>query len=438
MDQDERSSVKPATAVMGRAAEPENWPIVVSAAQPIPFFYGFPVWGEAYVEKLCRVAIPSLLAPGNIPAMPNNGVSAFLIATTPEDAKSIRSKPIFRLLERHINVEFIDLPDQDELPTGDDRLGKYRLLMTGHGFAADRAMGRGCAVFMGPDAIHTDGMTKRLYEHIAAGKEAVIGFGPRVAEETIVAELADSGLLQEGEPLVVPPRLGVRLLMRHMHHDARVHRWTSPFFPHAPYMCAWDMKDGLLVRAFGLHPYVVDYRDLPGWMPRMRDSSPVDGTFIRDCAITWDKIYQVTDSDEFFCLSLTPAHARDFGHEPNTDPIGTMAQWLVRGDMTPVHHRSFVNAIKLHVEDLDERWKQLERETLIIAYRVLETAKMMPKLELDPKSAVDRVNHILTDPSGFPDGITEKLALRAVKLALRVAWRKTKRALRQQGAPKDS
>jgi hypothetical protein len=427
------------TAVIAPVVSPaEALPSPGPQDQQIPFFYGIPVWGEEYVEKLCSVGIPSLLAPGNIPALPNKGVSSFVIVTTPEDAARIRAKPIFALLERHISVEFLYLPSKGKLPTSKDHGEKYVLLMIGHSMVADKAMGRGCAVFLGPDAIYVDGMMKSLHGHIVAGKEAVIGMGPRVAEETIVPDLVELGLLKDGEPLVVRPRQGVKLLLRHLHHDIRVHRWTSPFFPRNPYMCGWDMPDGMLVRAFGLHPYIVDYRDLPGWTPRVSDCSPVDGTFIRDCAITWDKIYQVTDSDEFFVLSLTSMHSRDYGHEPNTDPISTIAQWLTRGDMTPVHHRSFVTAIKLHAEDLNDSWRQLERETLIIAYQVLEIAKTMPKLDMTPKNAIDQVNRTLTDPRGIPEGMTDKLALRAVKLALRVAWRKIKRALLMRRASTDS
>ena len=407
---------------------------VTPAREQIPFNYGIPVWGKAYVDKLCRIGIPSLLSPRNIPAMPNNDVSVFTIITTPDDAKLIRSAPIFRLLERHIQVAFLDLPADGKLPDGAssadwDRGRKYSLLMIAHSMVADQMMGRGCAVFLGPDAIYTDGMATALHRHIAAGKQAVLGLGPRVAEETIVPALAELGLLNDGEPLAVAPREGVKLLMRHLHHDIRVHRWTSPFFPQAPYMCSWDMPDGMLVRAFGMHPYVVDYRDLAGWTPRVRDCSPVDGTFIKDCAITWDRIHQVTDSDEFFCLSLTPMHSRDYGHEANTDPVGTLARWAIRGDMTPVHHNNFVHAIRLHSEDLNDRWMQLERETLIIAYQVLEAAKFMPKVDQNPRTAVDLVNRILSDPRGIPEGMTDKLALRAVKLALRVYLRKILRAL---------
>jgi hypothetical protein len=395
----------------------------------IPFFYGIPVWGDAYVEKLCRIAIPSLLAPGNIPAMPNNEVSSFVIVTTPADEMTIRSKAIFKLLESVINVEFLHLPTGDGgLPDGTDHR-KYSMLSKGHGMVVDRAIGRGCVVFLGPDAIHTDGMTRHLYDQVMAGKQVVTGTGPRVAEETIVPELERMGLLKDGQPLVVRPRPGVKLLMQHLHSDDRAQRWTSAFFARNPHMCVWDLQDGMLVRSFAQHPYVMDYRELTGWRPRPHEASPVDGTFIKDCAISWDKIYQVTDSDEFFCLSLTPMHVRAHDDFPNNDPFETLIRWAARDGITTVHQWYFTTAVKFHTGDLDDRWNQAERETLVIAYYILDKARQLPKVNPDPRTAVDMVNRILSDPRGIPEGITEKLALRTVKLALRVACRKAKRTL---------
>ena len=346
-------------------------------AEPIPFFYGFSVWGERYVDYLCRFALPSLLSPRNLPALPNNDVSSFVIATTPEDERRLRSRDIFRLLTRFINVQFVYLRSAgEELPTESDRDEKYKMLSLGHSMAADLATGRGYALFLAPDAIYSDGMLSRLHELAASGKSAVVGMGPRVVEETIVPELTERGLLRDDEPLVLQPRESVGLLLRHLHEDARLQRWTSPLFPHTPYMCVWDVGggDGVLLRCLTLHPYLVDYRTLSGWRGRPHETSAVDASFIIDCHLPWEKIYQVTDTDDFMILSLTSMHHRDYPRTINTDPFRTLVASVQRHDVTMLHRAYFMNAIKMHTGDLDHRWAQLERETLKIAYDVFQTA----------------------------------------------------------------
>jgi hypothetical protein len=99
---------------------------------------------------------------------------------------------------------------------------------------------------------------------------------------------------------------------------------------------------------------------------------------IKECSIAWDKIHRVSDTDEFFALSLTSMHANEYGFETNRDILGTLAQWM-SSTIPAIDQWHFTNAIKVHAEDLDDRWRQLERETLSIAYGVLEEARLLPK-----------------------------------------------------------
>lgn len=335
-----------------------------------PFFYTIAIWGQRYVDYFARWAIPSLLAPNNLPALPNLTVSKFLIATTAEDERRIREKPEFRMLERFIEVEFAHFP---AMQTHSD---KYAGLRIGHSWGARCAMGKGFALFLGPDAIYPDGMFTALYRRAAEGKEVVVGMGPRVTEESVVAELARTDRIDKCEPLIVPPREAAALLLRHMHEDVRRLRWSSPLFAPTPYMCVWDIGggDGLLIRPFSLHPYIVDYRAMVGGRGSPEQGSVIDGTYTADCLFTWDKVHQVTDSDEFVVLSITPANSVDFGREVNPNPFVTLARWARRSDITMLHRLYFMQALKVHVGDLDERWRQLEQETLEIAYRILSTA----------------------------------------------------------------
>jgi hypothetical protein len=195
-------------------------------------------------------------------------------------------------------------------------------------------------------------------------------------------------------------------------------------------MCIWDVSggDGILLRCFSLHPYLVDYRNTSGWRPRPRDASAVDASFIVNCLIPWKKIYQVTDSDDFVVLSLTSMHARDYPREPNTNPLDALITSSRRYDITMLHRAYFMSAIKMHVGDLDERWAQLERDTLQIAYTVMPGSDVpvytLPTLGYpNPSEIIAKANLALA--GNDLSGISGKLALRVVlkKLAHRVLGR---------------
>ncbi len=437
---------QPDVTAMNLEAKPSNRMSAANvgpSAQPIPFFYAFSVWGERYIDYLCRFGIPSLLSPRNLPALSNNDVSTFIIVTTAEDEVRIRARDAYRLLTRFINVEFHHLPvDSDQLPTMSDTHEKYNLLTLGHSIAADRATGQGCAIFLGPDAVYSDGMLSRLLQLAQAGKKVVVGMGPRVNEETIVPELTDRGLLREGEPLVVPPRQAVGLLLRHLHEDARLLRWSSPLFPRTPYMCVWDVSggDGIVIRSFSLHPYLVDYRNISGWRPRPKDTSAVDASFIVNCVVPWEKIYQVTDTDDFLVLSLTSMHKRDYPREVNSDPFGTLVASSQRHDITMLHRAYFMHAIKMHAGDLDDRWTQLEQETLKIAYDVLggpagtaglrdlsEAYALVRQAQASAEQkarelAAGKINEVL---AGDLEGVSGRLAAKVVlRKVLKRVWRR--------------
>jgi hypothetical protein len=241
-----------------------------------------------------------------------------------------------------------------------------------------------------------------------AGKQIVVGMmGPRVNEETIVSELVDLGLLEEGAPLALGSRKAVELFMRHMHEDARLLRWSSPFFAQVPDVCMWDIggSDGVLLRCFTLHPYLIDCRTITGYRPRPKETSAVDPSFVIDCLIPWCKMHQVIDSDELMVLLLTHKEKRDYARVINSNPMQSIASSSRHPDTSILHRAYFMNAIKLHAGDIDDRWAQLERDTLKIAYDALwhspdllesateEIRNLRSKLE--QQSASLRVNEIL-------------------------------------------
>jgi hypothetical protein len=85
-----------------------------------------------------------------------------------------------------------------------------------------------------------------------------------------------------------------------------------------------------------------------------------------------------------------------------------------------LHRTYFMNAIKMHVGDLDDRWTQLEQETLKIAYDIMGAPPPLPPAPPPPEpppppppreiTATD-INDAL---AGKMIGVSGKLAARLV------------------------
>jgi hypothetical protein len=68
-------------------------------------------WGEAYVDLLEQGAIPSLLAPGNIPALAEHVDLVVELFTMPDDLSRLLESPALQRLGRHCEVRVHALPD---------------------------------------------------------------------------------------------------------------------------------------------------------------------------------------------------------------------------------------------------------------------------------------------------------------------------------------
>src|SRR6202050_3965869 len=64
-----------------------------------------PVWGYSYVRNFLECSLPTLWAPGNVPAVAAAVPSQFVILTSADDATYIREHPAFRRLAAACETE---------------------------------------------------------------------------------------------------------------------------------------------------------------------------------------------------------------------------------------------------------------------------------------------------------------------------------------------
>src|SRR4051812_6734173 len=112
-----------------------------------------PICGLPYVRRFLTVALPTWLAPGNLPALAAELPAELVILTAREDEAYLRAHPAFRRLAEvlPVRLHFID-----HLVTGNN----YSVTITlayAEAVRADEAMLDTCFVFLVADYIVADG-----------------------------------------------------------------------------------------------------------------------------------------------------------------------------------------------------------------------------------------------------------------------------------------
>jgi hypothetical protein len=171
------------------------------------------VWGSWHLDRLVRVAIPMLLAPGNLPALAAEARTCWRIRTTPNGKAWLDSHPAVRAAAEVCDLETI-VASETEDPSTWNHIGWWHLDLEAAAAAGE------AVVTMHPDVAWSDGSLLYLSKAFDRGKKAVLGQSIRVIDETIVPALLDRsapGVNSEFSPIAIPSRDLVQLALTHLH-----------------------------------------------------------------------------------------------------------------------------------------------------------------------------------------------------------------------------
>ena len=313
-----------------------------------PFYFVLVVWGEQYRNYFLEFALPSLLAPGNIPAITGVRPSKFLIATTAADWDAMHETAVFRELERHVAPVFLELP-----PHPPDRHYWYQAIL-GHKLCCEIVVrDRAVRIFTAPDTVYSDGMVAHLHQLALDGAEAVLKLvAPLTRTDLFVKSLAETGLLPEnsardtGRPLVLAPRQLVKVAFSALHGASRVTEWEAPYFFGYAATPWWRVSGGrgMVIDGNFWDVALIDYSvvkhdssllDVRGW----------DGDYLMRTIGNLETIYFVRDSDEFHVVS-----------------------WASFADPTLRRHRGgeFIKAAAFRISAYSTAFNAFQRDTLFM------------------------------------------------------------------------
>lgn len=301
----------------------------ISAAETPPIFLSYPCWGRAYLHRLTRYALPSLLAPGNLPALGGRDRVTITILTDPVGESYLATHPVIGAVSEHAEIVYWTL---NSTPGGANRFEKYMHQGGCYELTRQAAIGKGYAGFLSADAILSDGALSTWRAAMSSGVRVVAGYGPRISEEGFKrAAPAPKGV----EPLTLTPRQMVQLLLSAPHPDFAYTMVSRTRFPADGALTIWPADDGsgFVARAPSLHAYLLDCRTLGSAEAlSITGNSPFDSVYLPRLDLQRDDIAIVTESDDAIVLSLTPdadvEKSPADGSGPDIDPAKAIAAAL--------------------------------------------------------------------------------------------------------------
>jgi len=385
-----------------------------------PFYFVVVLWGERFRDYFLEYCLPSLLAPGNIPALDRRRGSKFLIATRPDDWAAMTATPIFRRLAEYVEPVYIEIPPCPPEKSGCQHMG------VGHSLATEIAYrDKAYAVMVTPDLMLSDGTMARVQELAQAGKQAVLVAALRFGEEPFLGNLEAAGAIprdsrrDSGSPLSISGRAMVAAAVDGLHSETLRYEWGAPYFSNLPAACWWRVPDemGMVVHSLSWAPLLLDYGAVDEHDTTALETWTMDADYVYKNLKDWHRIHVVQDSDEMFVASWAPLADKAFELIPSK-----LLQHRTWGSLTrsailhaayrspvfdPLKRAIFFLPVRWHARPLNENWRAVERR----AQRTILIVVGLPrrgaaKSAWSPESLAPKISRQAGPTTPVPDAAT--------------------------------
>lgn len=339
------------------------------------------VWGAPYIEVMVRLTIPTLLYPGNIPALAARHQCKVIFFTRASDEVLIREAESVQRLAELLPIEFVHF-DPEAAPN------IYLAMSDAHKAGCLSAKDEGAKVIVAsPDGLFADGCCSAIARQAELGRAAVMCSGLRLLQEEVLA------VLPSRISTPIAPREMVSLTVDYLHPESERYSVESKNFYPIPSQLIWPMgRKGFLMRSFHLHPLMIDVSKIASFEALSEQS--IDGALLGRTMDEWSDIHVVTDSDELYVCSMTPRDAFYIASTSESFSIERVHKAAYFSMMNDLHRFFFTMVQKLHTEDLDSSWDDAARAT----QWVVEAVRLPPPQE--PEKVIKKGEEQETVPSG--------------------------------------
>lgn len=329
-----------------------------------------PIWGLRYVRQFLEFCLPTLLAPGNLPALAAELPCTFTVMTHVDDEAALRSNPAFRRLEQVCDVEIKLI---DDLITDSNHTTTITLAFARAVRETGPAMVRTAFIFLVSDYIVADGSLAAVLARIKGGASGVLAGNFQVVAEDAIPMLRRR-LDQGGLEITVKPRDLLKWTLAHLHPAtaANIVNFGINHNEHTNRLF-WRVDENTLIGRFFLMHMI-------GIRPEATDfvvGSSCDYSFIPEMCPS-NNVVVLTDSDEYLVVEMQPRH-----HEAKFLRLGplqpkslavSLAEWT-----TARHRQNVEHTVVYHAADIPARTGDVMAEAEEFIAKVRSELKSEPQ-----------------------------------------------------------
>ena len=258
-----------------------------------------PVWGERYTRDFLDLCLPSLLAPGNIPALSMLAPCKLVLLTSVRDAAVLKRNPLWTLLLRYCEVR---------IETIDSLLSESSSAVLTLAYAlAIRDTGRQaldtCFIPLVADYVLSDGALSSVVARIFAGASGVLAGNFQIESEKAFHRLEsnknDAGLLAISPRALVDISLGAlhqSTLSQIVDAGSRYNPQTNRLFFRVDERCM--VGRFFLMHMIAIRPETLDFII----------AASSDYSLIPELCPSGN-VVRMTDSDDYFVVECLPRAA---------------------------------------------------------------------------------------------------------------------------------
>ncbi len=333
-----------------------------------------PVWGHRYIRQFLEFGLPSLLAPGNLPALAKALPCKLVFLTSEEDAKVLRDHPACRYLASLCDV---DVHAIDDLITGDNYSTTITLAYARAVRAAGAEMRDTCFFFLISDYVIADGSLASVLARMQAGASGVLAGNFQVVAEEAMKSLYKK--FDRGTPeLVLPSRQLMTWALPYLHPMTAANMVNFPLC-HSIHSnrLFWRVDENTLIGRFYLMHMICIRPEVADFIV----GSSCDYSFIPEMCPSGN-VAVLTDSDDYLVVEMQPRHhERTFlrmGPVEERELAASLSEWT-----TERHRENARFTLVFHAADISSTFAQIAAEVEAFLGRVSQDMSTKPQPHRD-------------------------------------------------------